>query len=69
LVGGYSRSLNSPPFFMILGSFKSIIIPFEGPNKDTGARVRILEIFHSLCFGILGNLSCDHPPNKAESPP
>ena len=52
VVGGrYSRSLNSPPFFMILGSFKSIIMLFQGPNKDTGARVWIPQIFCIFCFG------------------
>jgi hypothetical protein len=50
LVGRYSRLLNSPPFLMIQGLFKSIITWLEGPNKTTGARSYVPEIFHIFCF-------------------
>ena len=50
-IGRYSRSLNSPPFLMIKGLFKSNIMLFNGPKETRGARVRDLEIFCIFCFG------------------
>jgi len=51
LVGRYSRSLNSPPSFMILGLFKSTMMSFKGLKETRGAYVCILEIFFIFCFG------------------
>ena len=48
--GRYSRSLNSPPFLMIKGLFKSNIMLFNGPKEMRGARVRDLEILCIFCF-------------------
>jgi len=48
--GRYSRSLNSPPFLMILDLFKSTIVSCKGPEKTRGVRGRILEIFCIFCF-------------------
>ena len=50
-VGKYSRSLNSPPFFMILDLFKSNIMLFKGPKEMRGEGVHDLEIFYISCFG------------------
>jgi len=48
--GRYSRSLNSPPFLMILDLFKSTIVSCEGPKKMRGVCGHILEIFCIFCF-------------------
>jgi len=50
LVGRYSRSLNSPPFPMIYGLFKSDIMLLGGLKETRGARVRNMEIFCIFCF-------------------
>jgi len=51
-IGRYSRSrsLNSPPFLMIKGLFKSNIMLFNGPKEMRGAHVHDLEIFYIFCF-------------------
>ena len=51
IVGRYSRSFDSPPFSMILGSFKSTIVYFEGTKETRGVRVRVLEIFCIFYYG------------------
>jgi hypothetical protein len=51
LVGGYSSSINSSPFFMILSLFKSNLTLFKGPKEARGARARDLEIFCIFCSG------------------
>ena len=48
--GRYSRSLNSPPFLMILDLFKSTIVSRKGPEETRGVRGRVLEIFCIFCF-------------------
>ena len=45
LVGRYSTLLNSPPFLMIQGLFKSIIMQFEGPKETRRARSFVPKIF------------------------
>jgi len=48
--GRYSRSLNSPPFLMILDLFKSTIVSCKGPEEMRGVHGCILEIFCIFCF-------------------
>jgi len=48
--GRYSRSLNSPPFLMILDLFRSNIVSRKGPEKMRGVCGRVLEIFRIFCF-------------------
>ena len=52
----YSRSLNSPPFLMTKGFFKSNIMLFNGPKETRGACVCDLEIFYILTPGTLISL-------------
>jgi len=49
-IGRYSRSLNSSPFLMIKGLFKSNIMLFNGPKETRRVHVRDLEIFYIFCF-------------------
>ena len=48
--GRYSRSLNSPPFLMILDLFKSTIVICKGPEETRGVGGCILETFCIFCF-------------------
>ena len=48
--GRYSRSLNSPPFLVILDLFRSNIVSCKGPEEMRGVCGRVLEIFHIFCF-------------------
>jgi len=48
--GRYSRSLNSPPFLMILDLFKSTIVSCKGPKEMRGVCGPVLEIFPIFCF-------------------
>jgi len=49
--GRYSRSLNSPPFLMILDLFKSTIVSCKGPGETRGVvHGCVLEIFCIFSF-------------------
>jgi len=56
--GSLSRSVNSPPFLMILGLLESTMMLFKGPEKMIGSRFCLLEIFY---FSVLvGRYSLGH---------
>jgi len=48
--GRDSRSLNSPPFLMILDLFKYNIVLCKGPKETRGVHGCVLEIFCIFCF-------------------
>jgi len=58
--GRYFRSLNSPPFLIILDLFKSTIVSCKGPEETRAVCCCVLEIFHIFSF---------HSSRSLNSPP